>query len=269
MDNKKTYIIAEIGVNHDSNYETAIELTYEAYMAGADAVKFQAWGEDHFPAIEHLRLPDGDLYNLQIYAESLGLDWFCTPFDFWSIDFLAELGMTIWKIPSGKLTNREYLDRVMSKHPVKIVASTGMSMFYEIYQFINIMIFNERLYGLDFFTLECNTEYPTPYCNVRLPIFNDDPSWNDVIFQGLSDHTSGIEIPIAAVARGAKIIEKHITMDRDADGPDHKASIEPDQFKMMVTMIRNVEKALKNTSKEPTDAELAVKDEILSVMESN
>jgi N,N'-diacetyllegionaminate synthase len=269
LDNKKTYIIAEIGVNHDSNYETAIELTYEAYMAGADAVKFQAWGEDHFPAIEHLRLPDGDLYNLQIYAESLGLDWFCTPFDFWSIDFLAELGMTTWKIPSGKLTNEKYLDFVLKKNPEIIIASTGMQLESDITKFEHQIARWGYFQAGDYFLLECNTEYPTPYSNVRLPIFNDDPSWNDVIFQGLSDHTSGIEIPIAAVARGAKIIEKHITMDRDADGPDHKASIEPDQFKMMVTMIRNVEKALKNTSKEPTDAELAVKDEILSVMESN
>jgi len=265
LDNSKVYIIAECGVNHNSNYEEAIELTYEAYCAGADAVKFQAWGEDHFPEIEHLRLPDGDLYNLQIYAESLGLDWFCTPFDFWSIDFLAELGMTTWKIPSGKLTNEKYIEAIISKKPKDIIFSTGMAELEEISNFWDRLDIYKLGYETSVYQLECNTEYPTPFENVRLPSFLCDFCY----FDGLSDHTSGIEIPIAAVARGARIIEKHITMDRYADGPDHKASIEPDQFKMMVTMIRNVEKALKNTSKEPTDAELAVKDEILSVMESN
>jgi len=265
LDNSKVYIISECGVNHNGLYEEAVELIYESYCAGADAVKFQAWGEGHFPDIEHLRLSDNDLINLKSYAEGLGLDWFCTPFDFWSIDFLAELGMTTWKIPSGKLNNEEYSKAIFDKNPEIIIASTGMQLQSDILDFEYRVMGYGYFQAGTFFLLECNTEYPTPYDNVRLPNFLDD--YCD--FDGLSDHTSGIEIPIAAVARGARIIEKHITMDRYADGPDHKASIEPDRFKIMVTMIRNVEKALKNTAKEPTEAELKVKDKILSVMESN
>jgi len=271
------FIIAEAGVNHNGDYNTAVKMIDEAKKSGADAIKFQTFvaenlvsryaakaeyqkettdpNESQLSMIKRLQLSWDAFRNLKSYADKVGIKFMSTPFDHDSIDFLAELGMDIFKIPSGEITNLPYLMRIAElKH--RVVLSTGMSTLPEIKAAIEIL----KKYGTDDITLlHCNTAYPTPYGDVNL---NAMKTLRDSfgLPVGYSDHTKGIEVPIAAAALGAVVIEKHFTLDRNMEGPDHKASLEPDELKQMVTSIRNIEDALGSSEKGLTESEAVNRD---------
>lgn len=261
----KTFIVGEIGVNHNGNFDEAKHLIEIAIEAKVDAVKFQAWSKNRFPEIEHLRLTKNQLAYLQGYAWGHDFEWMCSAFDFESIDFLHEkLKLKRWKIPSGMVTNIPYLEKIKSINPGHIILSTGMCDIEEI---------NKALWTLDpyhnanrmYTLLHCVTLYPTELAEVNLKCLETLPS-KFYLPVGLSDHTGLIEIPIAAVAIGASIIEVHITMDKDQQGPDHKASYEPNELITMVSMIRNVELAMGDGVKWPVPREIKVRDDIRKKM---
>ena len=269
-----TIIIAEAGVNHNGSIETAKLLIDKAAEAGVDYIKFQTYktenlvskdakkaeyqkanmgGEDsQFAMLKQLELSYSEQEELIAYCNSKGVAFFSTAFDDESIDFLAEKGLDMWKIPSGEITNFPYL-RKIGRMGKKIMLSTGMCNIDDIKATIDTLIrFGTRIENISI--LHCNTEYPTPMYDVNLSAMNEIRN----IFHtevGYSDHTMGIEVPIAAVAMGATIIEKHFTLDRNMSGPDHKASIEPDELKDMVKSIRNIEKAIGNGKKEVSESE--------------
>ena len=276
----KTFIIAEIGVNHGGNLDIAEQLIDVAVNAGADAVKFQAWREGRFPDIENLRLNKKALSFLKAYAKTQNIEWMCTPFDFESIDFLNDLGMKIWKIPSGMVTNIPYLEKIKSINPEKIILSTGMCDEAEVktalHDLEGVVSYKDVIMHdgdemdicieqtppkREVVLLHCTTVYPTPPEATNLKVIDTFRKKFGVPV-GLSDHTTTIEIPVAAVAMGATVIEKHITLDRNQAGPDHKASLEPQEFKTMVKAIRNVELAMGDGVKRPTESELKVRDAI-------
>ena len=270
---KKVFIIAEAGVNHNGSIELAKRLIDKAAEAGADAVKFQSFkaenlvtktakkaeyqetatgvAENQFQMIKKLELDyekHGELIN---YCQEKGIMFLSSPFDLESIDLLHKLELEIFKIPSGEITNLPYL-RKIGKLKKKVILSTGMSTLGDIEQALEIL----RENGTDDITvLHCNTEYPTPMKDVNLNAMNTIRDAFKVEV-GYSDHTLGIEIPIAAVALGATIIEKHLTLDKTMEGPDHRASLEPDELKAMVTAIRNIEIALGDGVKKLTESEL-------------
>lgn len=270
----KTYIIAEAGVNHNGSVELAKKLIDVASKAGADAVKFQTFKavnlvsrfadkadyqkettnseESQFDMIKKLEL-DYDVHQLLIdYSISKGIDFLSTPFDLESIDLLVSLGLKIFKIPSGEITNLPYLEK-LGQLKREIVLSTGMSNLADIENAISVLTSN----GTDrsnITVLHANTEYPTPFKDVNLKAMVTIGSAFNVQY-GYSDHTLGIEVPIAAVALGAKVIEKHFTLDKTMEGPDHKASLEPAELKQMVNSIRNIELALGSTIKKASDSE--------------
>jgi len=249
-----TYIVAEAGLNHNGSLDIAKRLVDVAVKAEVSAVKFQTFREGRFPSIEHLRLSDNEAKRLFWYCQEQNIDWFSTPFDMESINFLIKMDMRRWKIPSGLITNQEFLKRVAVCHGKKIL-STGMSDLNE----VNIAI---GYLGRNNLTLlHCTSLYPTPYDQVNLSaMFSLREQFGlDV---GLSDHTRGIEITIAAVAMGAEIIEKHITLDRNAIGPDHSSSLEPHELKKMVQSIRHVEKAMGNGKKQCSKDEWKMRDAI-------
>ena len=271
------YIIAEVGVNHNGDIRLAKQMIDAAKDAGVDAVKFQTFiaenlvsscaekadyqkettgsDESQLDMIKKLELSFDDFAELKSYCASRNLDFMSTPFDFESIDFLAELGQEIFKIPSGEITNLPYLLEI-GKLKQKVILSTGMSTLSEIADALEIL----RDAGTTEITLlHCNTAYPTPYEDVNL---NAMQTLKDVfnLPVGYSDHTPGIEVPVAAVTKGAVVIEKHFTLDKNMEGPDHKASLEPDELKQMVTAIRNIEKALGSSEKEPTESEIVNRD---------
>lgn len=269
----KVYIIAEAGVNHNGQIDLAKKMIDEATRAGADAVKFQTFKADllvskEAPKAEYqidatgtfetqlmmlkkLELTETEFRELAKYAEKADIDILSTPFDIESINFLKEINMPYWKIPSGEITNKPYLMRIAAtKKPV--IISTGMSTMEEIEEALDI--FQE--YDPNMITvLHCNTQYPTPFEDVNLKAMETIRSRFGVKV-GYSDHTLGIEIPIAAVAMGASVIEKHFTLDRKMDGPDHKASLQPEELADMIKAIRNVELALGSGEKKPTTSEL-------------
>lgn len=270
----KVYVIAEAGVNHNGQYEIAKSMIYEAAKAGADAVKFQTFkanllvsrkapkaeyqidatgtNETQLMMLKKLELTEDEFRELANYARKVNIDFISTPFDLESIDFLKSLNMPYWKIPSGEITNKPYLMEIATtKKPV--IISTGMSTMKEIQEALDI--FCEYDSGM-ITVLHCNTQYPTPYEDVNLRAMETLRS-HFGLKVGYSDHTLGIEIPIAAVAMGANVIEKHFTLDRDMDGPDHKASLQPEELADMVKAIRNVEAALGNGEKKPTPSERA------------
>lgn len=272
-----TFIIAEVGVNHNGSVDIAKKMIDTAKACGADAVKFQTFvsenlvsrfadkaeyqkettgnNESQLAMIKKLELSYDDFRDLKRYAESGGLDFMSTPFDHDSIDFLAELGMDIFKIPSGEITNLPYLVKI-AELKRRVILSTGMSTLPEIKEAIEIL----KKYGTtDITLLHCNTAYPTPYRDVNL---NAMKTLRDSfgLPVGYSDHTKGIEVPIAAAALGAVVIEKHFTLDRNMEGPDHKASLEPDELKQMVTSIRNIEDALGSSEKRLTESEAVNRD---------
>ncbi|VEN74492.1 N,N'-diacetyllegionaminic acid synthase [Candidatus Desulfarcum epimagneticum] len=272
---KKVFIIAEAGVNHNGVLGQAYQLIDAAKDAGADAVKFQtfkaenivsahaekadyqkkktATSESQLEMIQKLELRPGDHENLIQYCLKKEILFLSSPFDPESIDFLNALGLNIFKIPSGEITNLPYL-RKIGRFNKKIILSTGMSCLGEIESAMNIL--TDSGTDRDKITLlHCNTEYPTPFEDVNLNAMRTMGNAFKLPV-GYSDHTPGIEAPIAAVAMGASVIEKHFTLDKNMEGPDHEASLEPDELKTMIAAIRNIEIALGNGIKTPSKSEL-------------
>jgi sialic acid synthase SpsE len=200
--------------------------------------------------LQKLEISESQHYELVDYCKTRSIKFLSTAFDLESLDFLKKLGIDLFKIPSGELTNLPYLEKVSSIAD-SIILSTGMSTLTEIEESVSILRANPNA---QISILHCNTDYPTPFSDVNLLVMNTlKEHFNTPV--GYSDHTIGIEVPIAAVALGATIIEKHFTLDRKMEGPDHAASIEPDELKQMVIAIRNIEKALGNEVKQPTTSE--------------
>lgn len=282
MDRKKStawgpgiLIVAEAGVNHNGSFETAKRLVDEAARAGADAVKFQSFNADRMVAchaakapyqvlttdpsesmlemISRLELPISDQKKLFDHCRKAGIGFLSSAFDMESVDFLASLGVETFKIPSGEITNLPYLRRigVLGK---RVILSTGMSDMGEIEDALDVLV-EAGGKKEDICILHCTTEYPAAMEEVNLRAMLTIRSAFQVDV-GYSDHTRGIEIPVAAAALGARVIEKHFTLDRNMDGPDHRASLEPAELKTMVSAIRNIEKALGNGQKKPFPSEL-------------
>lgn len=274
---KKVLIIAEAGVNHNGDLALAKELIGVAAETGADLVKFQTFkaeklvskeasqasyqkknigseDDSQFNMLKKLELSHEDHLDLMKYAQENGIGFFSTAFDTEGLDYLNELGFERFKVPSGEITNYPYLKRLAYiKKPV--ILSTGMSTLEEIGHALEVLT-SEGL-SKDLITvLHCNTEYPTPMEDVNLKAMLTIRDAFDVPV-GYSDHTLGTEVPIAAVALGATVIEKHFTLDRSLPGPDHRASLEPDELRAMVVAIRNIELAMSgNGKKEATPSEL-------------
>lgn len=253
-------IVAEIGVNHNNDMEVAVSLIDWAKSCGCDFVKFQTWRKGRWPDIEHLRLSDADFIKLIRHCVAIDMPWFSTAFDMVSIDSLAELGQLAWKIPSGLSQNTKYLDHVFSQQG-EFIFSTGGLDGDQVVEVMNRPAVMAKAHETTF--LHCVSEYPPEYesVNLRSMLF-----FGDIPF-GISDHTPGIEVPIAAVALGARMVEKHFTLDRGAIGPDHKASIEPHEMRQMVQCIRNIEKAMGPGGKWPTPKERAGRAALLQRME--
>ncbi|WDN89414.1 N,N'-diacetyllegionaminate synthase [Desulfosarcina sp. BuS5] len=272
----KIFIIAEAGVNHNGSLELAKKMIDVAAEASADAVKFQTFkaekvvgrfapkaeyqkkatnaDESQLGMIKKLELDAAAHHMLIDYCAKKNIRFLSTPFDLESIDLLNELGLDIFKIPSGEITNLPYL-RKIGKLKKKVIMSTGMSDLGEIEDALLILM-KAGTSAENITVLHCNTEYPTPIEDVNLKAMQMIGAAFPGIKIGYSDHTLGIEIPIAAVAMGATIIEKHFTLDKNMSGPDHKASLEPDELKAMVCAIRNIEKALGAGIKKPSPSEL-------------
>ena len=271
----KTFIIAEAGVNHNGDVVIARKLVDVAVEAGADAVKFQTFkagkivtaaaakaiyqaentgaAETQLEMLKKLELSEEAHKELISYCRDKGIIFLSTPFDHESIAMLDNLGMKIFKIPSGEITNLPYL-REVGRLKKKIILSTGMADMEEIEDAINALT-KSGVQKDDITVLHCNTEYPTPFQDVNLLAML---MIRDVfkVKVGYSDHTLGIETPIAAVALGATVIEKHFTIDKKMKGPDHKASLDPLELKAMVHAVRNIEKALGNGIKKPSRSEM-------------
>lgn len=254
------FIIAECGVNHNGEIGTAKRLIDASLETGADAVKFQMWRKNRFPEIEHLRISKRGMFDLFAYAKNVGIKPFATAFDFESIDWLVDM-QDIWKVPSGMVTNRDYLLKIASMEGKKIL-SIGMANFGETFDAVDF--FSGELDSLT--VMQCVTAYPVPVGDINLGVVGSlvsDQYWFDI---GYSDHSGLPHIPPAAVALGAKMIEAHITLNKNAVGPDHKASLEPDEFKQMVSMCRDVELAMGDGVKKPTESEMKVRDIIREKM---
>lgn len=260
----KVIIIAEAGVNHNGDVGKAKELIDKAKEAGVDYVKFQTFkaekgvskkalkanyqientqnsSESQLEMVKKLELSFDQFVELEKYCQQKGVQFLSTGFDFESLEFLTQLGITIAKIPSGEITNLPYLRKVATLFP-EVILSTGMATITEIKDAVKIL--TDHGISKDKITiLHCNTEYPTPMEDVNLRAMLHIQRELGLPI-GYSDHTLGIEVPIAAVALGATIIEKHFTLDKTLPGPDHKASLEPDELKAMVSAIRNIEKAI-------------------------
>lgn len=273
---KKVIIIAEAGVNHNGDIQLAKKLVDVAAQAGVDYVKFQTFNskklvskfaekasyqktntkneeESQLAMLQKLEMSKEMHFELIDYCRSKNIKFLSTAFDLESIDFLNELTIDLFKIPSGEMTNLPYLRKVGNLGK-PVILSTGMGNMNEIGESLNALI----LAGTkkeNITVLHCNTEYPTPMSDVNLKAMNQIGLTYDVQI-GYSDHTLGIEVPIAAVALGASVIEKHFTLDKTMEGPDHIASLEPNELIEMVKAIRNIEKALGTDIKEVTESEL-------------
>ena len=265
----KTFIIAEVGVNHNGSFELAKKLIDKGEEAGVDCVKFQTFKSENlvssfakmaeyqkenlgkednqYAMLKQLELSFSDFKLLKEYSEEKGIMFLSTPFDLESCDFLNDLGLQIFKVPSGEITNLPYLRKINS-FKKKVILSTGMATMDEVQAALNV--FKDCEVSL----LHCTTEYPCPYDNVNLKAMQTMRE-HFGLEVGYSDHTQGIEVSIAAVAMGATIIEKHFTLDKNMEGPDHKASLEPEELKQMVASIRNIEKAMGDGIKEPQESE--------------
>lgn len=271
----KVFIIAEAGVNHNGSIELAKKLIGAAVEAGADAVKFQTFkaeklvsknaqkaeyqkqttdkAESQFDMIKKLELDDATHHELMSYCKSKNIMFLSTPFDHGSIELLNTLGLEIFKIPSGEITNLPYL-RHIGKLSKKVILSTGMTDIGEIEDALDILV-EAGTKKENITVLHANTMYPTPMEDVNLKAMVTIGKTFNIAY-GYSDHTLGIEVPIAAVAMGASCIEKHFTLDCTMEGPDHKASLEPDELKEMVKAIRNIELALGSSIKKPSKSEM-------------
>lgn len=269
---KHVFIIAEAGVNHNGSLDNAKRMVECAAEAGADAIKFQTFKaetlvcknaqkaeyqkettgneESQFEMLKKLELTEEEYAELKQHCGEKHIMFLSTPFDLDSLRYLNEIGIEIIKIPSGEITNYPYL-REIGKLGKPIIMSTGMSTMAEVEEAVEVLQMNG---AQDITLLHCNTQYPTPYgdVNLRAMLALKDKFHTEV---GYSDHTLGIEVPIAATAMGATVIEKHFTLNRGMEGPDHKASLEPDELKCMIRSIRNVEQAMGTGIKEPTNSE--------------
>jgi len=272
----KVIIIAEAGVNHNGDILIAKKLIDVAVEAGVDYVKFQTFKADKLVSksakkaiYQQSNINDGDdsqynmLKNLELshldhleligYCNEKNIKFFSTAFDIEGVAYLNELGLEMFKIPSGEITNYPYL-KAIALIGKPVIMSTGMCHEYEIKQALNVLIqfgVSREMISI----LHCNTEYPTPMKDVNLKAMLSIKDNLDIEI-GYSDHTLGIEVPTAAVALGAKIIEKHFTLDRTLLGPDHAASLEPEELKAMVKAIRNIELAISgNGVKKPSESE--------------
>ena len=270
----KVFVIAEAGVNHNGDLDIAKQLIDAASEAGADAVKFQTYkteqlvcktakkaeyqlkttekSETQYDMLKKLELTEYMHKELMDYCDKKNIMFLSTPFDIGSIKLLSRLGIQMFKIPSGEITDMPYL-REVARQKKKIILSTGMSNMDEVKAAVKVL---KDSGANDIILLHCNTQYPTPISDVKLLAMvkmRDETG----LAVGYSDHTQGIEIPIAAVALGAVIIEKHLTLDKNMKGPDHKASIEPYELRQMVEGIRNVESALGEGIKQVSESERA------------
>ncbi|HOU67664.1 MAG: N-acetylneuraminate synthase [Paludibacteraceae bacterium] len=259
-----TLIIAEAGVNHNGSLEIAKQLIDAAVDAGVDIIKFQTFkaeklvkkdakqaeyqkknigdgNDSQYDMLKKLELSKSDHEELVAYCNKRGIRFFSTAFDFDSLDYLHSLNLGLWKIPSGEITNYPYIKKI-AQFNEPVIMSTGMCDVQDVHNAVDVLL----SFGLtkDKITiLHCNTQYPTPFEDVNLRAMLTIKSEFGVNV-GYSDHTQGIEVPVAAVALGATVIEKHFTLDRNMPGPDHKASLEPDELKAMVSSIRHIEQAL-------------------------
>lgn len=264
----KTYIIAEAGVNHNGSFDMAMQLIDKAKEAGVDCVKFQTFhaealvsrqakkaayqvantksDDSQFAMLKQLELTEEQFVRLKAHCDEIGIDFLSTAFDMESIRFLHRLGCSCWKIPSGEITNLPYLLAV-AEYGQPVIMSTGMATMAEVEAAVNAL----RQAGcMEITLLHCTTEYPAPVDQVNLAAMQTMRDHFGVAV-GYSDHTAGIEIPVAAVALGATVLEKHFTLDRDLPGPDHKASLEPGELAAMTRAIRCVESAIGSGIKEP------------------
>lgn len=270
----KTFIIAEVGVNHNADLNLAYKLIDVAVSAGVDAVKFQTaipelvvtsyaqkanyqkdtsgTDESQLEMIRKILFPLDTHRDIKKYCEDKGIIFFSTAFDPVSQSFLEELGQPYHKAPSGEITNLPYLRQVGS-YGRPVILSTGMATLGEIEAALDVLE-QAGTPRSQITVLHCNTEYPTPMTDVNLRAMLTIRDAFGVAV-GYSDHTLGIEVPIAAVALGATMIEKHFTLDRNLPGPDHKASLEPDELKAMVSAIRNIEQAMGDGIKRPSPSE--------------
>ncbi len=272
---KKILIIAEAGVNHNGDLKIAKKLVKEAKKSGADIIKFQTFSADSLSTekaklanyqrqcsrdnnsqhklLQNLSLTKDMHYKLKHYCDKLKIEFCSTAFDIDSLKFLISLGVKRIKIASGEITNYSLL-KYISKLNYPIILSTGMSKMKEINQALNILTDGSKK-RKNITILHCNSAYPTPMKDVNLKSMSYIKK-NTKYNVGFSDHTLGIEVPIAASALGATIIEKHFTLDRKLKGPDQKTSLEPNELMLMVNSIRNIELALGNFEKNPTKSEL-------------
>ena len=271
-----TLIIAEAGVNHNGSIDIAKQLVDKAADAGADIIKFQTFKSEKLVSksaqqaeyqkrnigarsdnsqlsmLKKLELSEQNHVELMAYCKEKNIKFFSTAFDFDSIDYLHSLNLGLWKIPSGEVTNYPFLKRIAAFNE-KPILSTGMCDLQDVRAAVDAL-YKNGLSKENLTLLHCNTEYPTPFEDVNLRAM-DALRKEFGVEVGYSDHTKGIEVPIAAVALGATVIEKHFTLDRNMEGPDHKASLEPDELKAMVTAIRHIEQALGDGYKKISNSE--------------
>ena len=269
-----TLVIAEAGVNHNGSIDLAKKLIDEASNAGADIIKFQSYNTDllttksakkanyqknsnlqdesQFDMLRKYELNKSDHIELQSHCNKKNISFLSTPFDTDSVKMLAGLGMRLFKVPSGEVTNLPYL-RLIGSYGLPVILSTGMCTFKEVEQCVEILL-KSGLCKEKLTILHCNTEYPTPFNDVNLNVIPELAERFGVNV-GYSDHTKGIEVAIAAVALGARVIEKHFTLDKCMNGPDHAASINPEELKLMISSIRNIEESLGDKIKKITKSE--------------
>jgi N-acetylneuraminate synthase/N,N'-diacetyllegionaminate synthase len=277
--NPSTFVIAEAGVNHNGSLDQAKRLIDVAVEAGADAVKFQTFKteelvteaadqadyqtrntgvrESQYAMLKRLELSEFDHDQLWAHCQKQNIEFMSTAFDSRSIEFLHQLGVKRWKIPSGELLSVPYLRQIARLNQPTIL-STGMSHLAEVEHAVQTLL-QAGLVKNHLTILHATSAYPTPFSEVNLRAMHTLANRFDVAV-GLSDHSEGIEVPIAAVAMGAQVIEKHFTLDKTLPGPDHKASLEPSELKAMVQAIRHIEQALGSGEKLPTQQETATRD---------
>lgn len=273
-DSKKIIIIAEAGVNHNASMDMARRMVKEAARAGADYVKFQTAvpelvissiapkaeyqkettgeGESQLEMCKAIHLPLTAYPELAELCRKEGIGFMSTPFDLVSIDSLAEIGMDYWKIPSGEITNLPYLRKIAAKGG-RVILSTGMSTLDEVAAAVDVLE-KGGISRDDIILLHCTTQYPTPYSDVNLQAMESLRQLHTGGV-GYSDHTLGIEVPVAAAALGAQVIEKHFTLDKNLPGPDHRASLDPEELAAMVKAVRHIETALGSGEKKVADSE--------------
>lgn len=273
---QRVLIIAEAGVNHNGSIDIAKQLVDKAVEAGVDMIKFQTFkaeklvsksakqaeyqkknigakaDDSQLNMLKKLELSEQDHQTLIDYCNKKGIRFFSTAFDMESIDYLHSLDLGLWKIPSGEITNYPYIKKIALYHE-PVILSTGMCELDDVSAAMCVLIKN-GVQRNQITILHCNTEYPTPFEDVNLKAMLElKEEFQTKV--GYSDHTKGIEVPIAAVALGASVIEKHFTLDRNMEGPDHKASLEPDELKAMVSAIRHIEQALGSGKKTVSESE--------------